>query len=257
VLRAKFPTQREILSGGMSFNLAKLRANIDTDACVKLAITAQKAEMFSDMVFIVKELGNLAVREKRDLTSNERSLIATAFKNIVGQQRASRRVVWCENREDVSVAYKQHIQDEMTSFCNDSISFFSSMKRHQTSMESSVFFTKMLADFYRYLAEISMEENLPDFEEKRANALELYSQAKALSEGKLHKAHPLWLGVALNVAVCYYELMKDRKQACKVAKNAFNEAIFRLDSLDELFYKDSTLLMQLIRDNLTAWTAEQ
>lgn len=32
---------------------------------------------------------------------------------------------------------------------------------------------------------------------------------------------------------------------------AFDDAIAELDSLDEASYKDSTLIMQLLRDNLT------
>ena len=36
-----------------------------------------------------------------------------------------------------------------------------------------------------------------------------------------------------------------------VAVKAFDEAIAELDSLNEDSYKDSTLIMQLLRDNLT------
>jgi len=37
---------------------------------------------------------------------------------------------------------------------------------------------------------------------------------------------------------------------------AFDEAIAELDTLDEESYKDSTLIMQLLRDNLTLWTSD-
>lgn len=37
---------------------------------------------------------------------------------------------------------------------------------------------------------------------------------------------------------------------------AFDEAISDLDSLGEDSYKDSALIMQLLRDNLTLWTSE-
>lgn len=45
-------------------------------------------------------------------------------------------------------------------------------------------------------------------------------------------------------------------RACHLAKQAFDEAIAELDSLSEESYKDSTLIMQLLRDNLTLWTSD-
>ena len=45
-------------------------------------------------------------------------------------------------------------------------------------------------------------------------------------------------------------------RACHLAKQAFDEAIAELDSLNEESYKDSTLIMQLLRDNLTLWTSD-
>ena len=40
-----------------------------------------------------------------------------------------------------------------------------------------------------------------------------------------------------------------------MAKQAFDDAIAELDSLSEESYRDSTLIMQLLRDNLTLWTS--
>lgn len=44
--------------------------------------------------------------------------------------------------------------------------------------------------------------------------------------------------------------------SCCLRQTAFDEAISELDSLQEDQYKDATLIMQLIRDNLTLWTSD-
>ena len=41
-----------------------------------------------------------------------------------------------------------------------------------------------------------------------------------------------------------------------MARAAFDEAIADLDNVEDEYYKDTTLIMQLIRDNLTLWTSE-
>jgi 14-3-3 protein epsilon len=56
--------------------------------------------------------------------------------------------------------------------------------------------------------------------------------------------------------VFYYEILNAPDRACRLAKAAFDDAIAELDTLSEESYKDSTLIMQLLRDNLTLWTSD-
>jgi len=65
------------------------------------------------------------------------------------------------------------------------------------------------------------------------------------------------LGLALNFSVFYYEIQNKPDEACKLAKEAFDCAISDLDQLNEDSYKDSTLIMQLLRDNLTLWASDE
>jgi 14-3-3 protein epsilon len=84
-----------------------------------------------------------------------------------------------------------------------------------------------------------------------------YEQAtKVASEEGLPPTNPIRLGLALNYSVFYFEILNEPQQACALAKTAFDDAISELDSLQEEQYKDATLIMQLIRDNLTLWTSD-
>jgi len=56
--------------------------------------------------------------------------------------------------------------------------------------------------------------------------------------------------------VFYYEIFNEPEKACELAKKAFDDAIAELDNLTEDSYKDSTVIMQLLRDNLTLWTSD-
>ena len=92
-------------------------------------------------------------------------------------------------------------------------------------------------------------------DEAKRKSEDAYKAATEIAK-KLPTTHPIRLGLALNFSVFYYEIMNDHEQACQLAKSAFDDAIADLDSLKEDNYKDSTLIMQLLRDNLTLWTAD-
>ena len=123
-----------------------------------------------------------------------------------------------------------------------------------TSGESKVFYQKMKADYYRYIAEF--RDN--DEKDKAAqSASEAYKEAANIAEKDLAVTHPIRVGLALNYSVFMYEVLLKPDDACKMARTAFEDAIAELDNVAEDSYKDSTLIMQLLRDNLTLWTSDQ
>ena len=110
----------------------------------------------------------------------------------------------------------------------------------------------MKGDYYRYLVEVTTGDARKDLAKKSQEAYETATETAT----SLATTHPIKLGLALNFSVFHYEIMNDGKKACELAKKAFDDAIAELDSLKEDSYKDSTLIMQLLRDNLTLWTSE-
>ena len=107
-------------------------------------------------------------------------------------------------------------------------------------------------DYFRYEAEIASQEEKSEVCESANKA---YKDAE--NEAKdLPVTSPIRLGLYLNYSVFHYELRNSPDKACELAKKAFDEAISDLDTLSEDSYKDSTLIMQLLRDNLTLWSSD-
>merc|ERR1712154_755448 len=87
--------------------------------------------------------------------------------------------------------------------------------------ESKVFYQKMKADYYRYIAEFTDG----DAKTKAAeSARQAYSDANTVAEKDLAVTHPIRLGLALNYSVFLYEVLSNPDEACKMARTAFEDA---------------------------------
>ena len=107
----------------------------------------------------------------------------------------------------------------------------------------------MQGDYLRYMSEYDNKDEVNE------NAKIAYQAAYDAAK-PLKSTDPIKLGLALNFSVFYYEIQDDHKKACELAKSAFDTAVTRLENLTEEEYKDATLIMQLLRDNLTLWQSE-
>jgi len=238
-------------------------------ALVSMSRTAEAAERYDDMCQLMKELVLSVVKDSSHptLTQDERNLLSVAYKNVIGARRASWRTLNADAvseehkaNADLLVEYKKQIEAELSSICKDVLDLLTNKglitakcELNEEEAEAKVFYLKMAADYYRYLAECVPEDS--SSVSTKAKATEFYKQAFELAREKLQATHPIRLGLALNYSVCLYEIMKNKTEACELAKNAFDDAIAKLDRLEEADYKDSTLIMQLLRDNLTLWTS--
>jgi len=242
------------MAGFTNFNLSAFKLKDERKDLVTLARTAETAERYDDMCQFMKAL--VRSLKNDDLTVEERNLLSVAYKNVVGARRAAWRTLNVDEHRDNALigVYKKQIENELENTCQEVLGLLQEvLVPHSAASvnESQVFYLKMAGDYYRYLAEF-VEGKGYDLK-----AGENYDKAMNIAQDKLSPTHPIRLGLALNYSVCYYEILKDQKKACELAKKAFDDAISKLDQLDEASYKDSTLIMQLLRDNLTLWTSEE
>merc|ERR1711934_399724 len=150
--------------------------------------------------------------------------------------------------------YKSKIEAELVEICNDILGIIKeSLIPNSTSEEAKVFYYKMKGDYHRYLSEFQVGDTR---KESAGGALDAYQAASGIASSDLPPTHPIRLGLALNFSVFYYKILNSPDKACQIAKQAFDDATAELDTLSEESYKDSTLIMQLLRDNLTLWTSD-
>jgi len=227
------------------------------DESVYMAKLAEQTERYDEMVEHMKKVA----QTNEELTVEERNLLSVAYKNVIGARRASWRIVSSieqKSKPDINKkdtqAYREKIELELTDICNDILALLKDfLIPTAKAAESKVFYHKMKGDYHRYLAEFSVDEKRKEASEK---SLAAYKEANEIAGNELLSTHPIRLGLALNFSVFYYEILSSPDRACRLAKSAFDDAIAELDNLNEDSYKDSTLIMQLLRDNLTLWTSD-
>ncbi|XP_046469368.1 14-3-3 protein zeta isoform X1 [Neodiprion pinetum] len=240
--------------------------SVDKEELVQRAKLAEQAERYDDMAAAMKAVTETGV----ELSNEERNLLSVAYKNVVGARRSSWRVIssieqkteGSERKQQMAKEYREKVEKELREICYDVLGDGVAMLQglldkylipKASNPESKVFYLKMKGDYYRYLAEVATGDTRNTVVDDSQKA---YQDAFEISKSQMQPTHPIRLGLALNFSVFYYEILNSPDKACQLAKQAFDDAIAELDTLNEDSYKDSTLIMQLLRDNLTLWTSD-
>ena len=112
-------------------------------------------------------------------------------------------------------------------------------------------------DYYRYIVQFAPETERDHYAKLSLGAYK-FAYKHALRE--LEPTHPTRLGLALNFAVYYHDVLNSPDRACHLAKHAFDEAVQCLDQRDNSLrgqdFRDSLMILQLLRDDLVLWASE-
>ncbi|VDD74182.1 unnamed protein product [Mesocestoides corti] len=227
------------------------------EECVYAAKLLEQSERYEKMVEAMKGI----LVPNMDLSAEERNLLSVAYKNVVGARRSSWRVISSieqkhegDARMAIAKKVREDIEKELNDTCSEILELLdSTLIPAASNPESKIFFLKMKGDYYRYVAEYRTGDERKDASEK---SLQAYKTATDIAKVEMPTTHPIRLGLALNFSVFYYEILNSPDRACKLAKDAFDEAVSDIDTLPEENYKDATLIMQLLRDNLTLWNSD-
>lgn len=226
---------------------------------VLMAKLAEQAERYDDMVKHMQKIARTGT-----LQMDERNLLSVAFKNVVGARRASWRVlnqaeglVKDKMESEVLQRYMRKVEKELQDLCGEVLTLLTDVLIKQCpeeNHEEHVFYLKMAGDYYRYLAEF-LPKNTSQSQDAQDNAKTMYEKAVAVGREHLESTNPILLGLTLNFSVFHFEIRNEPEAAIFLAKEGFDKAVENLDNLPEESYKDATLIMQLLRDNLTLWNS--
>lgn len=122
-----------------------------------------------------------------------------------------------------------------------------------SDFEGQIFYLKTKADYYRYACEYAQGEIQSKVSD---SALEAYSQALQLAETNLSVTDPIRLKLVNNFSMFHYEMLSNQQKGFSMAKQAFDDVINDLETLDDANYKDVAGILQTIRENITLWSAE-
>lgn len=221
-----------------------------------LARVAEQAERFDDMVdFLAKVLSEKGA----EVSSDERNLLSVAFKNLISSKRTACRTIQAVEQnpkyqkfKDALGSYKATIEKSLTEDCQRVVDIINSnILSKECDGQIKCFFVKMVGDYYRYMAENAKGSSLDHAKNK---ALESYQQAMQI---ELPACDPIKLGLALNFSVFYYEAHKNTKEAVALAGQALEDALDKIDELEEDEFRDAKGIIELLKENLTLWKEEE
>jgi len=221
-----------------------------------LARVAEQAERFEDMV---DQLEHVLAEKGADVTSDERNLLSVAFKNLISSKRAACRTIAAIEQNpkyskfgEALAGYKAGIEQKLQDDCQRIIDMINNkVLAKPCDGEPKAFFVKMVGDYYRYIAENAKGDNL---EKVKQSALSAYNEANSIA---LPPCNPIKLGLALNFSVFHYEAMKNHKAACDLADQSLQDALDKIDELEEDDFRDAKSIIELLKENLTLWREEE
>jgi len=223
-----------------------------------MARLAEIAERYDDMRDFMKQL---VVGKQGSISSLERDLLSVAYKHSVGAHRNAHRTLQAisskkdkYDEEDKAAIdeYRKKIQKQVESVCVDLQGLLDQyLIPCAEEVDSKVFYLKMLGDYLRYMAET--KDGDEDFKPIVESSRQAYQQAFDLATQHMLPTDPIRLGLVLNFSVFYFEIANAAPEATSLAKQAYEDAVAKLAELDENDYKDSTMIMELLRENLALW----
>ena len=212
-------------------------------------------EMFEDL--------NKLSKIKIDLQTDELDLITRCTKCYIGHKRGQYRKILTlidkdkivDNQKNFALLEKlrKKLSEEIIEKCNETIEISQNFLRNNPSFpkKTQLYFTKTIADHYRYIYEINNKEDI------KMKSKEYYEKSlQTIKECKYTSTETPYLTFYLNYSVFLHDTMKNTEDAIKVSKTCLYEALKDTEEIVDNSQKDIVLLCQMLKDNISLWKTE-
>ena len=218
-----------------------------------------KAELYKEVINFIKEF----IKLNPKLEKEECDIISTGFKNMISEKRSSWFTLQSMERKEKKKKkntikeikeIKNHIENEIRETCKELQDLVDKeLLPKNEEDEVLVFLYKLKADYFRYICEFAEGNELLD---NLIKAEEFYKKAYEIADKKLPIINCNRVSVALNYAIFLYETKKDKKNGFDIAQNTFKESMKFIEDLEKPKYRDTLLIIQLLKENIIFWNSE-
>ena len=218
-----------------------------------------KAELYKEVINFIKEFIKLNPKIEKE----ECDIISTGFKNMISDKRSSWFTLQSMERKEKKKKkntikeikeIKNHIENEIRETCKELQDLVDKeLLPKNEEDEVLVFLYKLKADYFRYICEFAEGNELLD---NLIKAEEFYKKAYEIADKKLPIINCNRVSVALNYAIFLYETKKDKKNGFDIAQNTFKESMKFIEELEKPKYRDTLLIIQLLKENIIFWNSE-
>ena len=232
---------------------------IDKDELLNRCKLNDLIENYGEMFEFLKELSNIKI----DLQTDELELITRCTKCYIGHKRGQYRkiltlidkdkIVDNQKNFDLLEILRKKLSEEILQLCNKTIEISQNFLRNNPSFskKTQLYFTKTIADHYRYIYEINNKEEI------KMKAKDYYEKGlQTIKECKYATTETPYLTFYLNYSVFLHDTMKNTEESIKVSKNCLYDALKDTEEIVDNSQKDIVLLCQMLKDNISLWKTE-
>ncbi|OHT05472.1 14-3-3 protein 8 [Tritrichomonas foetus] len=250
-------------SSGLSTPLTPSSQVKNLEAAWECAQIAFQAKRYNECIRFFNEI----IREQPRISKEQRELLSSSYKksmqsswNALTEVNLSLSLYKNpDNEPDIDIIKRleflqKTLQDEVRRYCNNFLELIdTTLLPVSSDVTAIVYYNKLKGDYYRYLSEVIED----DSEGNAGRSKSCYEIGLITAGEEMRIADPIYLSLVLNFSIFQYEILDMKDDAIDRADNVFNEAVRYMEELDEEEYSKASMILQLIRDNISIWSNER